>query len=267
MAICACANRATNFAAEICVFILAIKTHLSIYLYLSWQHIKTFETVCNTLRADNSAAMLKQLKFLVVSLFALELVWVGLFIAQQFFAVGTLALVSDVWLLFVALIVLAIGYVALQKTDLLLNKEEHALIQQNVTLQNEESSNIKYFHSALSEEQSNQLAKHLEQQIKSKQLFLNDKLTLTMLAHETDIKAHTLSQVINQSMNTNFYKLINGYRIQHATSLIEDTSLHWPLERIAFESGFANRVTFSKAFKEVMGQTASEYKKQMRQAG
>lgn len=111
MAICACANRATNFAAEICVFILAIKTHLSIYLYLSWQHIKTFETVCNTLRADNSAAVLKQLKFLVVSLFALELAWVGL----QFFAVGTLALVSDVWLLFVALIVLAIGYVALQK--------------------------------------------------------------------------------------------------------------------------------------------------------
>jgi len=244
---------------------LAIKTHLSIYLYLSWQHIKTFENVCNTLRADNSAAVLKQLKFLVVSLFALELLWVGLFIAQQFFAVGTLALVSDVWLLFVALIVLAIGYVALQKTDLLLNKEEHALIQQNVTLQNEESSNIKYFHSALSEEQSNLLAKHLEQQIKSKQLFLNDKFTLTMLAHETDIKAHTLSQVINQSMNTNFYKLINGYRIQHATSLIEDSTLHWPLERIAFESGFANRVTFSKAFKEIMGQTASEYKKQMRQ--
>jgi AraC-like DNA-binding protein len=68
-------------------------------------------------------------------------------------------------------------------------------------------------------------------------------------------------------MNTNFYKLINGYRIQHAISLIEDNSIHWPLERIAFESGFANRVTFSKAFKEIMGQTASEYKKQLQNVG
>ncbi|MFY8351160.1 helix-turn-helix domain-containing protein [Pseudoalteromonas sp. SSM20] len=245
---------------------LAIKTHLSIYLYLSWQHIQKFENVCNTLRADNSSAVLKQLKFLVVSLFVLELVWVGLFVAQQFFAVGTLALVSDVWLLFVALIVLAIGYVALQKTDLLMSKEEHALVQKNSPSENDESSNIKYFHSALNEQQSNQLAKHLEQQIKVKQLYLNDKLTLTMLADETEIKAHTLSQVINQSMNTNFYKLINGYRIQHAISLIEDNSIHWPLERIAFESGFANRVTFSKAFKEIMGQTASEFKKQRQHA-
>lgn len=245
---------------------LAIKTHLSIYLYLSWQHIQKFEDVCDTLRADNSAAVLKQLKFLVVSLFALELVWVGLFVAQQFFAVGTLALVSDVWLLFVALIVLAIGYVALQKTDLLMTKEEQTLIQQSETTDNLETSNIKYFHSALDEEQSNQVAKHLEQQIKEKQLYLNDKLTLTMLADETEIKAHTLSQVINQSMNTNFYKLINGYRIQHAISLIEDNSIHWPLERIAFESGFANRVTFSKAFKEIMGQTASEFKKQRQHA-
>ncbi|WP_372765925.1 helix-turn-helix domain-containing protein [Pseudoalteromonas sp.] len=244
---------------------LAIKTHLSIYLYLSWQHIQKFEDVCDTLRADNSTAVLKQLKFLVMSLLALELVWVALFVAQQFFAVGTLALVSNVWLLFVALIVLAIGYVALQKTDLLMSKEEHALVQQNPSSENDESSNIKYFHSALNEQQCNQLAKHLEQQIKVKQLYLNDKLTLTMLADETEIKAHTLSQVINQSMKTNFYKLINGYRIKHAISLIEDNCVHWPLERIAFESGFANRVTFSKAFKEIVGQTASEYKKQHQQ--
>ncbi|MEI4551065.1 helix-turn-helix domain-containing protein [Pseudoalteromonas spongiae] len=246
---------------------LAIKTHLSIYLFLSWQHIQKFETVCNALRADNSKAVLKQLTFLVVSLFLLELVWVGLFIGQQFFAIGTLALVSDIWLLFIAVIILAIGYIALQKTDLLMSKEEHALIQQNYSENKDDSSNIKYFHSALSEQQSNHVAKHLEQQIKAKQLYLNDKLTLTTLAHETDIKAHTLSQVINQSMQTNFYRLINGYRIQHAISLIDDPSVHWPLERIAFESGFANRVTFSKAFKEIMGQTASEYKKQRQQAG
>jgi len=43
--------------------------------------------------------------------------------------------------------------------------------------------------------------------------------------------------------------------------LIDDTTVNWSLERIALESGFNNRVTFSKAFKEVMDCTPSAYKK------
>ncbi len=94
---------------------------------------------------------------------------------------------------------------------------------------------------------------------------MDDKLSLTELAKATEIRSHTLSQVINQSMNTNFYKLINSYRVQHTVMLIDDTELHWPLERIALESGFSNRVTFVKAFKEVMQCTPSAYKKHNKQ--
>lgn len=61
----------------------------------------------------------------------------------------------------------------------------------------------------------------------------------------------------------------NGFLIEHqnkiyAVTLIDDDTVNWPLERIALESGFSNRVTFVKAFKDVMSCTPSAYKKQNR---
>lgn len=134
-----------------------------------------------------------------------------------------------------------------------------------LTTGNEQDNKVKYLHSALPDSTLNVLAEELESKLKQQQLYLDDKLSLTELAKATEIRSHTLSQVINQSMNTNFYKLINSYRVQHAVMLIDNTELHWPLERIALESGFSNRVTFVKAFKEVMQCTPSAYKKQNKQ--
>lgn len=244
--------------------LLSIKAHLGIYLYLSWRSVSQFKAVAINLRADNSRSLLANMQFIVVAFFVLELTWVSLFAAQQLLGLGTLNSVGDIWLLFVAFMVLAIGFVGLQQPDLVFTPEECKLaLQQNMsaTEQSDEDSNVKYLHSALPESTSTLLSKELEEKIQQQRLYLNEKLTLTDLAKATDIKAHTLSQIINQSMQTNFYKLINGYRIQHAVELIDDTTVNWSLERIALESGFNNRVTFSKAFKEVMDCTPSAYKK------
>lgn len=251
------------------VLLLAIKVHLSIYLILSWQNIKSFEHAAENLRADNSHSVLLRMHVTAIALFSLEAIWVGLFVAQQFWGLGTLALVSDIWLLFVAFFVLALGYIGLQSPELVFEQEEKTLAEQTISEEkysepaaHEQSEKVKYLHSALPESTLNVLAEALETQLKDQKLYLDDKLSLTKLAKKTDIRSHTLSQVINQCMETNFYKLINGYRVQHAVSLIEDPDLHWPLERIALESGFSNRVTFVKAFKEVMFCTPSAYKKQ-----
>ncbi|BDX05854.1 helix-turn-helix domain-containing protein [Planctobacterium marinum] len=244
--------------------LLSIKAHLGIYLYLSWRSVSKFKSVAINLRADNSSALLSNMQFIVVAFFVLELTWVSLFTAQQLFGLGTLNAVGDIWLLFVAFMVLAIGYIGLQQPDLVFTPEECKLAEQQGVAENtpdSDKSNVKYFHSALPQSTSEILSKELEQQIQSQKLYLNERLTLTDLAKATNMKAHTLSQIINQSMKTNFYKLINGYRIQYAVDLIEDNTVTWSLERIALESGFNNRVTFSKAFKEIMDCTPSAYKK------
>lgn len=250
--------------------LLSIKVHLGIYLALSWRSISQFKNVASELRADNSQQLLANMQFTVIAFFLLELTWVCLFAAQQLFGLGTLNSVGDIWLMFVAFMVLSIGYIGLQKPDLVFTPEERKLAEQQSLERNErnssQNSNVKYIHSALPDSTSELLSKELEEHIQKQQLYLNEKLTLTDLAKATNIKAHTLSQVINQSMKSNFYRLINGYRVQHAVELIENQSIDWSLERIAYESGFSNRVTFSKAFKEVMNCTPSAYKKILNQA-
>ncbi|MEW6990556.1 helix-turn-helix domain-containing protein [Colwelliaceae bacterium 6441] len=254
------------FPTEIVLRILAIKTHLSLYLWLSWKSLNQFKSTLPNLRADNSIEVVTQLKLLTVSFILLELIWVSLFIANQYFGLGTVNQVSNVWLLFIGIIVLAMGFTGLQKPNLIFTQEERLFSIPQPELpsnDDEETTNkVKYIHSVLPETAADDIAQRIEEQLHTQQLYLNDKLTLTDLANCLGIKSHMLSQVINQRMKTNFYRLINSYRVQHAVGLLEDKAINWPIERIAFESGFSNRVTFNKAFKEQMNCTASNYKKE-----
>lgn len=245
------------------ILLLGMKVHLSVYLYLSWREIRLFEHASANLRSDNSQQVLANIKSLIAAFFVLEMLWAGLFIGQQYFGLDSLTKVGEIWLLLVAALMLGIGYIGLQKPDLIFTKEEYTLAQSRADSNTQDKTdNIKYFHSALPMETAELLAKELEHHIQAKELYLDDKLSLTDLAKATGIKAHTLSQVINLTMKTSFYKLINTYRIQHAIELIDNPAMNWTLERIAYESGFSNRVTFSKAFKEVMQCTPSAYKKE-----
>jgi len=256
---------------EIVIRLLAIKAHLTVYLWLSCSSLYSFSSSAKDLRSDNSAEVLNQLKFLALSFILLEVIWVSLFIGQNYFSLGTLSHVSQIWLLFIAVIVIAMGFSGLQRPNMIFTPEERLIVssqvEENVEVNTESNTDkIKYIHSALPESTADEIAKLIEKTLLEKQLFLNEKLTLTELAKVLEIKSHTVSQVINQRMQTNFYKLINSYRIQQAVSLLEDDNVNWPIERIALESGFGNRVTFNKAFKEQMNCTASEYKKRQKVA-
>ena len=244
--------------------LLAIKAHLTVYLYLSWRSLSQFTIAVENLRSDNSRNLVKHLKLLAMAFIILEATWVSLFIGNQYFDIGTLNQVSEIWLLFIAVIILAMGFTGLQQPNMIFTQEERLLTSVESSHNNaaDGEEKVKYIHSALPDSTANEIAKQIEQLMSSQQLFLNDKLTLTELAKALEMKSHTISQVINQQMKTNFYKLVNGYRVQHAADLLENDQINWSIERIALESGFSNRVTFNKAFKEQMRCTASAYKKQ-----
>lgn len=257
---------------EIVLRLLAIKAHLTTYLILSSLSLLQFSGCVKHLRSDNSGEIVTQLKGLTISFITLEATWVSLFLAQQYLGLGTLSQVSEIWLLLIGVIVLTIGFVCLKQPDIIFTKEERLLSKVPATStltedkQQTDQEKVKYIHSVLSESAANEIANQIEATIESKQLYLNDKLKLTDLSKVIGMKSHTISQVINQHMKTNFYRLINSFRVQHTVGLLEDDNNNWSIERVALESGFSNRVTFNKAFKEHMNCTASEYKKKHRQA-
>ncbi|PQA92033.1 hypothetical protein B0A69_16575 [Chryseobacterium shigense] len=94
------------------------------------------------------------------------------------------------------------------------------------------------------------------------QPYLDEDLSLLKLSQQLEVSTHQLSQVINQNLNTNFYQLVNSYRVEEVKKKLKDPQFSkFSILGIAFESGFNSKSTFNKIFKEETGMTPSEYKK------
>jgi AraC-like DNA-binding protein len=96
----------------------------------------------------------------------------------------------------------------------------------------------------------------------SKKLFLDPEISLVKLATEMVCTPHTLSYIINNGYNENFFQFINRYRIEEAKRMILDPKNNYlSLLGIGFEVGFNSKSAYNSTFKKVSGQTPSEFKK------
>ncbi|MBO5584409.1 MAG: AraC family transcriptional regulator [Prevotella sp.] len=114
-------------------------------------------------------------------------------------------------------------------------------------------------------EQSPGLSKNigplLKQYCEDPQLYLNYDISITQLAQQIGINRSYLSRHFTMQ-GTNYNAYINGLRIRHFINLYhQSTANHQPItaQQLAFQSGFRSYSTFSAAFKQVMGMTATEW--------
>lgn len=119
----------------------------------------------------------------------------------------------------------------------------------------------RYERSALSAEQLQLYEVKLEMAVREEKLYLDQSLTLSLLAHHLKIPKHHLTQVFSVQVKQNFYQYINGFRIIEACSLLDSASENMMyLELVAEKSGFNSKVSFNRQFKTIMGCTPSEYR-------
>jgi YesN/AraC family two-component response regulator len=90
-------------------------------------------------------------------------------------------------------------------------------------------------------------------------LYLDPQLSLQRLATKLATNQKYLSQAINENSGSNFYGLLKQLRINEARRLILEMGTRTNLQVIAEETGFANRYTFTRQFKEVTGFSPSEF--------
>ncbi|WP_452222095.1 helix-turn-helix domain-containing protein [Lacinutrix salivirga] len=99
--------------------------------------------------------------------------------------------------------------------------------------------------------------------VKDKELYCNPNITLTSIAKELNIPAHTLSQFLNDNFSKSFSLFINELRIIKAKELLSVPN-QYTIEAIGYESGFNSKSTFYTTFKKMTGQTPSEYQKSLK---
>jgi AraC-like DNA-binding protein len=115
-----------------------------------------------------------------------------------------------------------------------------------------------------SEEKSLELEaiyKKVIEQISNNQLFLNRNLKLSDLSELLKINEKLISKSINTYSKENFNAFVNKFRVKYATTLIDSEKFsYYTIDAIAEEAGFANKVSFYKAFKRIENISPSKYR-------
>ncbi len=125
--------------------------------------------------------------------------------------------------------------------------------------------NLYYFVSNRRKDESSMTAKMEEYKtdiidlFENKKIYLIKDLTINLLSLEAKIDKKELEVFFNQYIGQDFQTFVAQYRISHALELINDKGSQYTLEYIATQSGYRNRTSFTKYFKELVGVLPSEY--------
>ncbi len=115
-------------------------------------------------------------------------------------------------------------------------------------------------------EQSSQkrelLKQNLLQLLSKDEIFKDPELSSEKVREMLFTNRTYLSQIINHDLGTNFYNLVNNYRVKKAEEMMKDP-LHknMPLKNIAEICGFKSFASFSTLFKQTYNQSPSEWRK------
>lgn len=216
------------------LLIAAAKAHMLIYLLESWRQL-----------AHTAPERQRWHQRFVGTLIVAEALWVALFALHLVTGLLNFTSVIQHWGLFLSLTLLLQVATAV-RTSSFMAREKTA---------------EKYGRAALPKSTARDIAAQIEHCLVDEQLFLRTDLTLGNLSDHLRLGRHLVSQVINEHLHTSFYRLINRHRVAFAKPMLADPTLGFSVERIAIESGFNNRVTFNKAFKELEGISPSEYRR------
>lgn len=118
----------------------------------------------------------------------------------------------------------------------------------------------KYQSSAATKESLDKLQKKLEDLLCQDKPYLQPDLTLEELSKQLKSKPHTISRLINERYQMNFFHLINSYRVKEFIQLAQQEQYrNHTFLALAHEAGFNNKTSFNKAFKRVTEKTPREY--------
>jgi AraC-like DNA-binding protein len=117
----------------------------------------------------------------------------------------------------------------------------------------------RYANRKIATETAAPLVAELEQFMHTHQMYLDPNLVMPKLAKMLGWPTAKLSQLLNDNLDLSFNDFVNGYRIDHAkTLLLGQRSMK--MDELAEKSGFNSLSTFYSAFKKHTQMTPAKYK-------
>ncbi|MBN2443465.1 MAG: substrate-binding domain-containing protein [Spirochaetales bacterium] len=137
-------------------------------------------------------------------------------------------------------------------------KQTHTLID-HIKEEPETENDIKYFQ--YPQEESKEYFRRLLLFMDKEKPYVDEELSLPMLAEQLDISRNYLSYIINKFSGVNFYDFINSYRIERAKYYLKkEAKEKINMLKITYDSGFKSKSTFYKTFKKYTNVTPTEFR-------
>ncbi len=123
-------------------------------------------------------------------------------------------------------------------------------------------TNDMYNETIISDEEVLNITSQLQHHLVNDKPYIDKELRVIDLAKRIGTSKQKLTYVINNVMETNFYGIMNKYRVIEAKELLKQPkNKNYNIDVISEMAGFQSKSSFNACFKKVTGQTPSEFRK------
>jgi AraC-like DNA-binding protein len=119
---------------------------------------------------------------------------------------------------------------------------------------------VRYKDSALTDKRKKEIKNKVLRYFEEHKPYLNTELNLDLLARQTSIPKHHLTEVLNTEIGMNFFQFVNSYRVKAVIEMLMDRKNKYSIEALGYECGFNSKSSFFTVFKQITGQTPAQYK-------
>ncbi|MBN3036645.1 MAG: AraC family transcriptional regulator [Bacteroidales bacterium] len=236
------------------VFLFTVILSMGVYLILSFRKLLGYRRKISLISSSGRVYEHDWLNYLIIAqgcTWILLSLGIGVFILLKPLPIGMLNMIIFTS---VAVFVIVAGFFGLRHTRVFADTYRHDLSDFSSDDRDNKGKTL------LPEETDTYRNSLLEIMERDKP-FTDPELTIRKLSEISGIPVHTLSSVLNNHLNTNFFQFINRYRVEDVKKrIIDPRNKQYTLLGLALESGFSSKSSFNRIFKEMTGKTPSEFK-------
>ncbi|MDZ7604865.1 MAG: helix-turn-helix domain-containing protein [Cyclobacteriaceae bacterium] len=157
----------------------------------------------------------------------------------------------------VAIWVFLLGYYSVRKTPFY---RSYPVAGMDTLDDDDDEASEKYGKTRLRDEEIQPMKDKLMEYLHGEKPYFNKNLTIGELATAIDVQPYQLSQLINGTLGQSFFELINSMRVEEVQHrFFEPQYSRFTLPGIAMDCGFNSKASFNRIFKQITGQTPTEF--------
>ncbi len=124
----------------------------------------------------------------------------------------------------------------------------------------DETKSATYKYSTLTPKRKTEIKNKIITMFEKGAPYLNPDLNMELLSGQLKIPKYQLTEVLNTEIGKNFFQFVNSYRIEAVKKMLSDPDNKYSIEAIGYECGFNSKSSFFTVFKNLTGQTPSQFK-------